>query len=48
VLYKYSFARPGNTKGLWWNRERKGLWLPPMSVNDSSLVTYIKGMGWIK
>jgi hypothetical protein len=48
VLYKYSFAKPGNTKRLWWNRERKGLWLPPMSVNDSSLVTYIKGMGWIK
>jgi len=48
VLYRYSFAKPGNSNGLWWNRERLGLWLPAMSVNDSSLVTYLKGMGWIR
>ncbi|MEO9070947.1 MAG: lipase maturation factor family protein, partial [Ginsengibacter sp.] len=48
VLYRYSFAKPGNPNGLLWNRERLGLWLPAMSVNDSSLVTYLKGMGWIK
>lgn len=47
VLYRYNFAKPGNTKGLWWNRERLDLWLPAMSVNDSSLVTYVKGMGWV-
>lgn len=48
VLYRYSFAKPGNPNGLWWNRDRLGLWLPAMSVNDSSLVTYLKGEGWIK
>ena len=48
VLYQYSFAKAGNAKGLWWNRRRIGLWLPPMSVNDPSLVTYIKGIGWMK
>ncbi len=47
VLYRYSFATPGNPEGLWWNRDRLGLWLPAMSAKDSSLVTYIKGMGWI-
>ena len=48
VLYSYSFARPGNKDGLWWNRKREGLWLPAMSVQDSSLVDYLKGMEWIR
>lgn len=48
VLYTYSFARPGNPEGFWWKRKKEGLWLPAMSVKDSSLVTYLKGMGWIK
>lgn len=48
VLYRYSFAEPGNAGGLWWNRERvAGLWLPPMSVNDSALIGFIKGNGWM-
>lgn len=34
VLYRYSFAEPGNKQGLWWRRERLGLWLPVMSLND--------------
>ena len=46
ILYQYSFAKPGNPQGLWWNRKRLGEWLPPLSVNDSSLVTYVKGQGW--
>jgi len=29
VLYRYSFAKPGNLQGRWWNRERVGPpWLP--------------------
>ena len=47
VLYRYSFAKPGNPKGLWWNREKIGIWLPAMSVNDSSLVNFLKNEGWI-
>jgi len=47
VLYRYSFAKPGNPKGLWWNRERIGIWLPAMSVNDSSLVDFLKSEQWI-
>ncbi len=48
VLYRYSFAKPGNTAGEWWNREKLGLWLPAMSVNDQELVRYLKGMGWLR
>jgi hypothetical protein len=38
VLYHYSFAKPGNPQGLWWNRERVNIWLPPMSAKDPLLV----------
>lgn len=47
VLYRYSFAKPGNNKNLWWNRERLGLWIPAMSANDSTLVSYLKAEGLI-
>lgn len=46
VLYRYSFAKPGNAKGIWWNRERVSLWLQAMSVNDPALVNYCKEQGW--
>jgi hypothetical protein len=48
VLYRYSFAKPGNHKGLWWNRERIGLWLPALSVNDPELINYLKSEGWLR
>lgn len=48
VLYRYSFARPGNPKGLWWNRERLQFWLPAMSVNDANLIAFLNAEGWIK
>jgi Lipase maturation factor len=48
VLYRYSFARPGNPEGLWWNRERIGdLWLPALSVQDPRLIAWMKSGGWI-
>jgi hypothetical protein len=37
VLYRYAFAPPGNPDGEWWNRERLGIWLPAMSLNDPQL-----------
>ena len=38
VLYRYSFAKNGNNKNVWWNRERVGdLWLSALSVNDFRL-----------
>ncbi len=48
VLYRYSFAKPGNPKGLWWNREKLSIWLPAMSVNDPRLTDFLKQSGWIQ
>lgn len=47
VLYRYRFAPPGNPEGLWWNRDRVGMWLPAMSVKDSRLIDYLKSEGWL-
>ncbi len=48
VLYRYRFAKPDNPQGLWWTRERLGLWLPPLSENNEQLVEYLKYQGWVK
>ena len=48
VLYRYSFAKPGNPDGRYWNRERiSDDWIPAMSVNDPRLISYLKGYGWM-
>jgi len=48
TLYHYSFAKPGNAKGLWWNREKLGTWIAPLSVTDSSLINFLKSEQWIR
>jgi hypothetical protein len=48
VLYRYRFAKPGNPQGLYWNRERLGLWLPVLSANNSQLIAFLEAEGWIK
>ena len=47
VLYRYRFAPPGNAQGLWWQRERVGIWLPPLAVDDARLVEFLQGAGWL-
>ena len=48
ILYRYSFAQPGNPDGLWWNRERIGdTWLPAVSADDPRLIETLKRAGWI-
>jgi hypothetical protein len=48
LLYRYSFAKPGNREGYWWNRERQGdVWLPAYSLNDQSLIEMLKTAEWI-
>lgn len=48
VLYRYSFAKPGNPDGRYWDRTRIGnYWLPPLSVNDPRLIGSLKREGWI-
>ena len=48
VLYRYRFVKPGDSKGLWWNREVVGVWLPVMSAKDPQLIDFLKGEGWIR
>jgi hypothetical protein len=45
VLYRYSFVRP-NSEGLWWKRDRLGLWLPPLSRDDRALRELMERARW--
>ncbi len=48
ILYRYSFTRPGERNGHWWERRRIGTyWLPPLSVNDPRLLGSLKAEGWL-
>jgi len=47
VLYIYHFAKPNNPEHLFWNRERIGLWLPPLSTDDPELLNVLYQEGWI-
>ncbi|QIL75451.1 lipase maturation factor family protein [Hymenobacter sp. HDW8] len=47
VLYRYSFAKPGNDQGLWWNRERESIWLRAMSADDPQLIQVLQSAGWL-
>jgi hypothetical protein len=48
VLYRYKFAKPGNSQGNYWTREAIGDWLPAMSVNDPRLMNFLQNKGWLK
>jgi hypothetical protein len=48
VLYRYTFAKPGNPQGLWYNRELIGDWIPVVSVNDQQLIDFLKREEWVK
>jgi len=47
VLYRYTFAPPGNSQGNWWQRQELGLWLPPLSADDPSLLHLLQQAGWL-
>jgi hypothetical protein len=46
VEYSYHFARPGNPQHVYWTRERLGLWLPPLSADDSRLHQFLQAAGY--
>jgi hypothetical protein len=48
VLYRYTFAKPDNAKGLWWTREKISDWIPAMSTTDERLIEVLKTYGWIQ
>jgi hypothetical protein len=47
VIYRYRFARPERAASPYWERERLGLWLPVLSVQNPQFVAYLKGQGWL-
>jgi hypothetical protein len=47
VLYRYRFAEPGNDQGLYWNRDRVGIWLRAMSADDPELIQVLQSAGWV-
>ena len=48
VLYRYSFASPGDARNQYWTRERVGdTWLPAMSVTDPGLIRFLEQSGWM-
>ncbi len=47
TLYRYQFAPPGNPTGDWWTREPLGQWLPPLSLDNQQLITFLKEEGWL-
>jgi hypothetical protein len=48
VLYRYAFTDPANSKGALWSREELGLWLPPLSAEDSRLIEWLRRAGWLR
>jgi hypothetical protein len=41
--YRFSATRAA---GAWWERERTGEYLPPVSLDDAELRRYVEGSGW--
>jgi hypothetical protein len=48
VLYEYKFASPGSKDGIWWTPKKLGNWLPPLSVQSTQLIDYLKSKRWIR
>ncbi|TMQ47982.1 MAG: lipase maturation factor family protein [Candidatus Eisenbacteria bacterium] len=44
--YRYEFAPPGNPGHAWWERQRVGDWLPPLSAADPRLRQIAIERGW--
>jgi len=47
VLYRYAFSDPASRSGMWWTRERLGLWLPPLSAESPGFRRFLAAYGWI-
>ena len=43
--YRFSTSRAG---GAWWERERVGEYLPPVSQDDPGLREYVRAYGWAR
>jgi hypothetical protein len=47
VLYRYAFVQP-NPQGLWWKREKLGLWLPPLAADNPDLKELRRRAHWLR
>ncbi len=45
--YRYRFADPSSRPGEWWERERLGSWLPPLSADNAELRKFLDSRGWL-
>jgi hypothetical protein len=48
VYYRYHFAPPDNPEHVYWTRERLGLWLPALSIDNPDLLAFLQGEGWLE
>jgi hypothetical protein len=46
VLYLYHFT-DSRADGAWWKRERVGLYLPPLSLDDPAFRQLLQQQGWL-
>ncbi len=47
LLYRYTFAEPGNPERAWWRRELRGTWIPALSADDPRLRQFLAAHGWL-
>jgi hypothetical protein len=47
AYYRYHFAKPGNAEGVYWTRERLGLWLSPVSLDNPEVQSFLREEGWL-
>jgi hypothetical protein len=49
LLYEYHFTTPTLKKetGMWWQRELRGLYLPPVSLEQPEFREILERQGWL-
>ena len=47
TLYRYQFIRSAGPHTPYWTRTELGPWLPPLSVFDRQLTSYLTSVGWM-
>ena len=45
-LYDYAFTRFRDASGAWWTRQRVGPYMPPISLDNRGLRTFLYNYGW--
>lgn len=47
-LYEYEFTQFGESTDAWWKRRRVRPYLPPLSLEDPALRTFLSRQGWLR